>query len=641
MLMQGRLFDVPAVLKLRIVFATILILLFFALILGSVQLLKLASTKEQTIQYSVPALINSEKLATLLVRFAEVSTRLNNTQSSVRLQPLNRQLNEISDEISQVVAVIGNQFGDRYINFGELKGEFALLGAIRVDLVRRKSSMLMAQESIDATSQELLMLQNQFELLIEPYRLSVTTAYESALAEYAQSAGAGAGAVSGKSWESIRLLGKTQDQLSEIFFLISTLFDQLESASSYTTSASIVDLTNEVKFMYLGLARLLVGLQETEFQKELALLVKNIRKQTFGDDGIIGAAIARADNTVSFQAVLSKQNNLLAKISEIIKSNVISMEQYTLHTVDLFDEALQRTVAVALFTGGIILGLVLLVVYYVVELQINQRMSRLTAAVSAIAMGDVDYDLEITGQDEIGKMADALEVFKSNARELKVTNSDLQTFAYAASHDLKSPLMSIKGLAEWIQEDAADLQEGTKQNIELLIDRVDRLSNLQSDLLEYAKAGHADDEKGPLHLQEVVRELADLLDPGSNFTVSVFVSPEARHVRTYIVPLRQILLNLINNAIKHHHREEGVITVNVSYRNARLYVSVTDDGPGIDRKYHKEIFGLFKTLQSKDVVEGSGMGLSLVKKVVERYGGQITVISQPGDGTSFQFDWPA
>jgi len=262
-------------------------------------------------------------------------------------------------------------------------------------------------------------------------------------------------------------------------------------------------------------------------------------------------------------------------------------------------------------------------------------------AVLDIANGDQDRDVDVSGKDEIGVMAGALEVFKDNAAELHRSNKELEQFAYAASHDLKSPLRAIESLAKWTLEDAGDdFPADAKSNLEKLLLRANRLSRLQSDLLNYSRAGQPDDNVSEVDFSRMIADLAEMLDPDHHFTVQLGRSPIG--VTTQVVPLRQIILNLITNAMKHHDLDTGTIEINIDVVNNRLRISVSDDGPGIPIEYHERIFGLFEKLESHDKVEGSGLGLSLVKKMVERCRGSIAIQSAPSKqrGSTFTFDWP-
>jgi PAS domain S-box-containing protein len=223
--------------------------------------------------------------------------------------------------------------------------------------------------------------------------------------------------------------------------------------------------------------------------------------------------------------------------------------------------------------------------------------------------------------------------------ELERSNKELDEFAYVASHDLRSPLEGIKNLAKWIAEDNDDiLPDASKRHLEQMQQRMDRLDLLLSDLLEYSRAGRVHGVIMEVDTANLVADMAAVLSPAAGFQISSHGDmPKLRTART---PLEQVLRNLIDNAVKHHDGEGG--TVKVSCRDADEFYefAVTDDGPGIAPEFHDQIFKLFETLKPRDEVEGSGMGLSVIRKIVESYGGKVTVES-PGDrGTTFRFTWP-
>ena len=206
---------------------------------------------------------------------------------------------------------------------------------------------------------------------------------------------------------------------------------------------------------------------------------------------------------------------------------------------------------------------------------------------------------------------------------------------------MRSPLRAIESLATWTLEDAGDtLAEDCRDNLETLLQRTQRLSTLQTDLLDYAQAGEIDDSLADIDLSALVGELRPLLDPDGRF--ELVVREPGHPVRTHLVPLRQILMNLVGNAIKHHDRGTGTLVLSFAERDGRLHVEVLDDGAGIEPRFHDKVFGLFTTLQSKDVVEGSGLGLSMVRRLVERHEGRMTIDSDPerGRGAAFRFDLP-
>lgn len=235
----------------------------------------------------------------------------------------------------------------------------------------------------------------------------------------------------------------------------------------------------------------------------------------------------------------------------------------------------------------------------------------------------------------------AIEQLKLQTRALERTNEELENFAYVASHDLKAPLRDIANLASWITEDAMEhLPSGSAQHLERLCDRVTRMQNLLNDLLAYSRAGRVARSGESIDMAQLLDNIRILAAPPDDIEVvlpdDIAAMPTLHTPRA---PLEQILRNLVSNAVK--HRDEHSQRVAIDWRDAGDFVKimVSDDGPGIAAKFHERIFRLFTTLRPRDQLEGSGMGLAIVKKLVEAHGGAITVDSQ-GRGATFCFTWP-
>jgi PAS domain S-box-containing protein len=224
-------------------------------------------------------------------------------------------------------------------------------------------------------------------------------------------------------------------------------------------------------------------------------------------------------------------------------------------------------------------------------------------------------------------------------RELEKTNQELNDFAYITSHDLKAPLRGIATLANWISTDYADkLDEQGREQINLLTRRVVRMHDLIDGILRYSRIGRVKEEKVVVNLNELVSEVTDMSSPPENITITVENElPTIECERTRIM---QVFQNLISNAIKYMDKPQGRIKVGCVEENGFWKFSVADNGPGIEEKYFEKIFQLFQTLSSRDKVESTGIGLSLVKKIVEMYDGEVWVESQPGKGSTFFFTLP-
>jgi len=247
--------------------------------------------------------------------------------------------------------------------------------------------------------------------------------------------------------------------------------------------------------------------------------------------------------------------------------------------------------------------------------------------------GVISLAIDITERRAIER---ALEI-KSD--ELSRSNHDLEQFAYVASHDLKAPLRAIEVLAEWLREDLCDYEEGeVQENLALLKKRTGRLNRLLDDLLAYSRSGRQVGDLRRVDTREMAEDIGTIL--GGPATLRVIADESLPVLTTYHAPLEQVLRNLINNAIKHHPTGEGQIRVSAQDRGDSVMFAVEDDGEGIPEEYAEKVFQMFQTLQPRDEREGSGMGLAIVKRIIDWQNGRIWFHPGPGGrGTVFKFIW--
>ncbi|MGL4881999.1 MAG: ATP-binding protein, partial [Waterburya sp.] len=221
---------------------------------------------------------------------------------------------------------------------------------------------------------------------------------------------------------------------------------------------------------------------------------------------------------------------------------------------------------------------------------------------------------------------------------LKKRNQELDNFAYVTSHDLKAPLRAIANLASWLSEDLeGQIPEENQQQLQLMQSRVQRMDGLIQGLLEYSRVGRRETPVKTVNVGDLVNEAIDSLSPPPEF--EIVVAPNMPTLTTKPVLLQQVFFNLISNAIKYHPQNSGKIIISVAEQDNFYEFGVSDDGLGIAPQYHDRIFTIFQTLQPRDTIESTGIGLSIVKKIVEGQGGKVRVESKLGEGASFYFTW--
>lgn len=225
------------------------------------------------------------------------------------------------------------------------------------------------------------------------------------------------------------------------------------------------------------------------------------------------------------------------------------------------------------------------------------------------------------------------------ASELVRSNKELDQFAYVTSHDLKAPLRAIANLSSWIEEDLEEhLDDETRKQMGLLRGRVNRMEALINGILEYSRIGRVAVDIETVSIEALLSEIIDSLSPPKEFQIVIGANMptiEAARVR-----LSQVFSNLLSNCIKYVERTDGKVAISASDIGGYYEFTVADNGPGIAKQYHDKIFQIFQTLQAKDKKESTGVGLTVIKKIIEEQGGMIRVESDENQGASFIFSWP-
>jgi len=222
---------------------------------------------------------------------------------------------------------------------------------------------------------------------------------------------------------------------------------------------------------------------------------------------------------------------------------------------------------------------------------------------------------------------------------LEKANKELDKFAYVVSHDLKAPLRAISNLSSWIEEDIGDrFTVDSAQHFTMLKGRIVRMESLINGILEYSRADRVKSPNVMVDVKALINEIFELIVQDSNVTIEL---PENLPViNTERMKLQQVFLNLISNSIKYNDKESAIIKIACVEEEESFTFSVEDNGPGIEERYHEKVFIIFQTLQARDTFESTGVGLAIVKKIIDETGGEIWIESELGIYTRFLFRWP-
>lgn len=240
---------------------------------------------------------------------------------------------------------------------------------------------------------------------------------------------------------------------------------------------------------------------------------------------------------------------------------------------------------------------------------------------------------------EIQKQKERSEATHKRLFELENINKELDQFAYIVSHDLKAPLRAISNLSQWIEDDISELLNSqSKENLKLLRSRIYRMESLINAILTYSKSTKSKSQTEISDIGWLINEVIDSLNCPKN--ISITILGKFPVINTESIKLQQVFANLISNAIKYNNKEEGTIEIGFFETEDYYQFHVQDNGPGIEPQYQKKVFMIFQTLESKDDYESTGIGLAIVKKIIEEKGGKIWIESIKGNGAKFVFLWP-
>ncbi|GGF27668.1 sensor histidine kinase [Hymenobacter cavernae] len=358
------------------------------------------------------------------------------------------------------------------------------------------------------------------------------------------------------------------------------------------------------------------------------------------------------------QALLLSDRNMLERLRLIINRIKDTEEELLKHRTARQD-FFEKTTPLAILVSAALAIITVLWLFRKIwqELNANARLQAELAQVNTetsrriqiienlaekVVQGDYKVRIRDKEKDNLGNLATSLnrmtQTLDTAFSALENRNKELDQFAYVASHDLKAPLRGVLTVLKWIEDELShELSTQMWQYLGMMKGRLARLEDLINGILAYARIGRTEQKLESVRVQELVQEVVDLVVP-AEFTVHI--APDLPTFVTDRLSLEQVFTNLLSNAVKYHGSAIGTITISCSETKKLYEFRVADDGPGIAPEYHEKIFLIFQTLRDRNTAESTGIGLSIVKKIIEERKGSIRVESAPGEGATFIFTWP-
>ena len=446
----------------------------------------------------------------------------------------------------------------------------------------------------------------------------------------------------------VNLLGDIQTRLGK---LANSIYLTKES----TVSERVNVLRKEYHHDMRIITRALVKIRDTETRVLLGKKVKNLVAAGQGADSLFdmqhqiielhgNIKLNNISNKILLFDLRAYVQGLQNKLEYSLENSLVALDETTRYST-------WTMLSIAIFS---IIGTSLFIWLYIFN-GVLKRIKSLSQVTRKMANNVWDTHIEPMQEKELNDLENALyllknrtlemhakdELLEKRAMELERSNSDLEQFAYVASHDLKAPLRAIDNLAHWIEEDLKDVVESNvSENIRLMKQRIQRMECLLEDLLSYSVVDAKHGVVSKISTATLVQEVFDFVAGESDFTL--ITHGDWIDIHTQVPLLELIFRNLFSNTISHHDKTAGKIIVDCKVVQGKLHFAVMDDGPGIAEEFHKKIFEMFQKLDSNKNQNSTGMGLALIKKIIGIAGSEIRVISNPakGRGTTFVFTWP-
>jgi signal transduction histidine kinase len=227
---------------------------------------------------------------------------------------------------------------------------------------------------------------------------------------------------------------------------------------------------------------------------------------------------------------------------------------------------------------------------------------------------------------------------KESNQKLKEINKQLDEFVYIVSHDLKAPLRGLSSISSFLEDELGnDMKPEVAELLGLIKKRTAWMQNLISSILHYSRMSNSCAVKEEVNLKELINSIIEMVDPPESFKFEVADNMPVLHAEK--IKIHEVFQNLISNGIKYNNKENGLIRIGFFEYPDHYDFYVQDNGQGIKPEHFERIFGIFQTLSPKENTDSTGIGLTIVKKIVEQQGGKVTLSSEYGEGTKFTFTW--
>ncbi len=631
--------------KLIIFFSIGLFLLLFAMFSSNYILRNIDQSKNSLTNASIPALVGVNAMSLYahdLIEFSlkmsdsktiyELNSNKDNSFESIyylytELKQLNdvSTLNKSSDEIETILGKLENNLNIEYEILNKslkTKGEFS-------------HELKIMRSALEGIAQSTTLI-----------KINVKDKFTEQITELREN----------KNFENLALNSITNiGVISELIARTAELRKNMLTIEGADSKDKILDIEQEYDHALRVITRSVVNYKGLDLRKDMGPHILTLIKYGQDTPDLFDARLKLTETSRQVSA-LHKENSALTKqLYEAVNLLSISVKDNTDKTALALSKTILNSQYAFYVVAIISIIFFLLVVWKFVYQDIIIRLAKLSIVTKKLSSDNLNFEIDESGQDEFSKFASTLNMLRSLMRmrktlneELKKkttllerSNEDLSLFAYIASHDLQEPLRVISSYSQLLSKRyAGNLDEDADKFINYVVTGCSRMEALVEGLLTFSRVDTQEGDEKSIWIEEILKDIKQDLRIKINESFALITWSEMPNIYADPVQIRTVLLNIISNAIKYNQSKPPKIHINAEQVGDFWKFYVEDNGIGIDEKYYEKVFVIFKRLHSRDKYTGTGIGLSVCKKIIERYGGEISLKSNPDEGTIFIFTLP-
>ena len=445
------------------------------------------------------------------------------------------------------------------------------------------------------------------------------------------------------------------DAISELIARTAELHKNLQIIDETDSKDNVLAVEQEFDHSLRTITRTVVNYKELDLHEKLGPHIITLIKYGQDTPDIFDSRF----KIINGFSQVSELENEIFSLTKKLNESVILLSKLVEMNTERSSQSLNKTILKSkyVFYAIAVISIIifLLIIWRFVYQDIGLRLSKLSIATKKLSKDDLYFEIDTTGQDEFSNIASALDTLKNLIRArksfheelkkqstlLKRSNEDLSLFAYVASHDLQEPLRVISSYSQLLSKRYKNkLDKDADKFIDYVTTGCSRMEALIEGLLKFSRVDTQTGDETSIWIQDVLELIKKDFTIKIKETFTLITWDDMPTIYADPSQIRTIFQNIVGNAIKYNQSRPPKIHIRAEKEDEFWKFYVQDNGIGIDEQYHDKIFVIFKRLHSREEFNGTGIGLSICKKIIERYGGEITFKSKLNEGSTFIFTLP-